>query len=646
MEGGITRFSSGIAGVAVVLFALMGTIGVGYLLNGSSGYETVNDYDYVTDVSGLYSYTPVPAYATYSPATNNYQYSETIDDLGRYTTGINYTPAGAANLNPVLVPGSGLQEIDTTFDPLINNNTSMSCILGYTYYGESIGSDYSVRTFDGCWIGTVDEFIALAVPGQWNELTIHTSTNAITFTGYGQTYNIQQVGVVYDGPYTTSDRVYQAMLEANATAANLTNFGIQTSITNSYSSGNTSSVYPPGIISDLHVRANGIVEYTYTIGDVVRYVSAQASTLKIYVGGWDNQYTSPSVHECSVTGTNWINIEYLDPNAGVSLDSSPVYWSNGNDLGSVTWAFKKPTAASSIRVAQLTAGGQTMNEFVVSWSGAMWQMSYLAPGGTQTTVDLGSGWQAVYVRAFYTGELQTGPIDGFFNFTSYTLGPATTYATSYTGNVPIDHCQISGSTTMKFACIGTTARTGVVPGAMFDATFTASSWFPGLASVRVSFDSAAYVGSAVRVGSWRMAVDSGTFIGDLQDVDGITFRADLTQPWAVTWNPGSTSVSLTFTPYQQAGTQTITILADDDSRTVNLDGQWAIDTDLYSVGTHIEEVYEWNFGNWGLDKEQFIVCAMGLTALLAIAFKLARVPFHALDFVVIFLGNLILWVIM
>ena len=108
------HFPSGMAGISIVLFALMGTIGVGYLLNGNTTYEPVDTYDYVTDVTGLYNYTPVTAYAPYSPAANNYQYSTSIEDLGTYPSGINYTEAGAANLNPIITPSSGYVTTTTT----------------------------------------------------------------------------------------------------------------------------------------------------------------------------------------------------------------------------------------------------------------------------------------------------------------------------------------------------------------------------------------------------------------------------------------------------------------------------------------------------------------------------------------------------
>ena len=620
----------------------MGTIGVGYLLNGSSGYETVNDYTYVTDVTGLYSYTPVPAYAEYSPATNNYQYSSDLSTLGTYTSGIDYTPAAAANLNPIITPGSGLQPISgtITYDSIAAPEQNGSFVMGAKANSNPIGFQmkYKIQNLQTL-VGDIDyRTLTIKLPNQ--DVSI-ASTNM----------SVQQIGIYT----TTAGILYPALnsaIDAKATAGG-SNTNATTTANTSFTYNNTSPIdsgtyvmnNPVGIVSDITINPNGTATYTYNYGDVLTTVNKPVSEIYIISWGFSSSATGPVPTGISYEGSTWTDSEYLDPNYGVSLSGANAYWSNGNDLGSITWAFQKPSADSSVWIGADSAG-DTRPEFTIQYSNNLWLFTYRTSPTDTPTVQIGSGWQAVYVRMYYTGEIQVGPIERFFNFTNYELGPSTTYATSYTGNDPMHYCVIGETGAMRFAAIGTSVQSGTVPGAMYDATFNAGNYFPQYTDVRISFDSAAYVGTSVQVDTWTMSVDSSSFYGQFIGLDNVTYFADLTQPWAITWNPGSNEVSITFTPRNEAGTVTATILNADVARSVTLNGQWVIDTDLYSVGSHVEEVFNWDFGNWGLTKTQFIVCAMGLTALLSIAFRLAHVPFKGLDYVVIFFGNLILWVVL
>ncbi len=64
------RKVTGHIGAIIILFALMGSILAGYALNVSGQSVIVNDYEMVTDVSGLYGHTQERAYIDYNPASN------------------------------------------------------------------------------------------------------------------------------------------------------------------------------------------------------------------------------------------------------------------------------------------------------------------------------------------------------------------------------------------------------------------------------------------------------------------------------------------------------------------------------------------------------------------------------------------------
>lgn len=652
------HFPSGMAGISIVLFALMGTIGVGYLLNGNTTYEPVDTYDYVTDVTGLYNYTPVTAYAPYSPAANNYQYSTSIEDLGTYTSGINYTEAGAANLNPIITPSSGSDVTTTTI--LYDDLSPYELTSGpgqYLRYVVAVKNQGAVNVDVPCKIISVKSLVESI--GTYNTVVISTPnlSASASITNVSQSFNIQPVGI---GTFTdtvsaqTNINFLNYAINHQSTGTILRPYApnyATVSATNSTfsvlgSDNSTYSSYPVGTISNLIVRANGTATYTYTYEGNESTKTVNTESLFLYVCGdisaADHDFTITD-YTPGLTYTRYYyeDIGYMDPNYGVSTSANTVYWNNGNDLGSVAVLLKKPTNTTSQTFTMYDADNTAAVAYTISYNGMTWTLS-----SSGTPVNMGKGWEGILVTAYYTGELQWTPVKQFTNFTDYRLGNTTTIAAAVEGNEPISYCKITSSgQSFNFAVVGTSVASGSVPGAMYNATFTVTDYFPQYDDVRVSFDSAAYVGTEVKVGTWTMDVDNGTFVGTFTGADGAERRADLTKPWAIIWTTADT-VAVSYTPYNKMGTQTVTVLSADAAKVVTLNGQWVIDTDLYSISTHEEAVYNWNFGHWGLDKIPFIVCVMGLTAVLAIIYRITGVPFSGFDFAIIALANLVLWVIM
>lgn len=68
------RKITGYIGALVIVISLMCTILAGYALNVDKSNVTVDKYDYVTDVSGLFEYSDEKQYIDYSPATNYTRY--------------------------------------------------------------------------------------------------------------------------------------------------------------------------------------------------------------------------------------------------------------------------------------------------------------------------------------------------------------------------------------------------------------------------------------------------------------------------------------------------------------------------------------------------------------------------------------------
>lgn len=71
------RKVTGYIGALIVVVALMGSILAGYALNINGQSTVVNEYENVTDVSGLYSHTDQKTYIDYNPASNYIGYNLT-----------------------------------------------------------------------------------------------------------------------------------------------------------------------------------------------------------------------------------------------------------------------------------------------------------------------------------------------------------------------------------------------------------------------------------------------------------------------------------------------------------------------------------------------------------------------------------------
>ena len=73
------RKLTGYIGAMVIVIALMGSILAGYALNINGTTAVMNEYEKVTDVSGLYTHSQEPSYIDYNPASNYIGYNLDTD---------------------------------------------------------------------------------------------------------------------------------------------------------------------------------------------------------------------------------------------------------------------------------------------------------------------------------------------------------------------------------------------------------------------------------------------------------------------------------------------------------------------------------------------------------------------------------------
>lgn len=85
----------------MTMIAIMGTVLAGVAMSTSSTTEAVTGYEYVTDVSGLFSYNQTPQFVEYNPADNWTGFYNTSTPDNSATYGISYSANPVANLYPV-----------------------------------------------------------------------------------------------------------------------------------------------------------------------------------------------------------------------------------------------------------------------------------------------------------------------------------------------------------------------------------------------------------------------------------------------------------------------------------------------------------------------------------------------------------------
>lgn len=88
------RKLTGYIGAMIIVIALMGSILAGYALNINGTSTVMNEYEKITDVSGLYTHTQEPSYIDYNPASNYIGYN--VEQSDSFT--ITNTPSTGANL--------------------------------------------------------------------------------------------------------------------------------------------------------------------------------------------------------------------------------------------------------------------------------------------------------------------------------------------------------------------------------------------------------------------------------------------------------------------------------------------------------------------------------------------------------------------
>lgn len=151
------RKLTGYIGAMIIVFALAGSILAGYALNLNSTTAVINEYETVTDVSGLYTHSDEKRYIEYNPASNyvNYKINEsdsfTVNNTSRYSGLYYMRMIGDDNGLPTIKWNTSTKSTGSVFknDVEVTNTTLTdhnNLPIWYIFTGENIDV---FRTFPG-----------------------------------------------------------------------------------------------------------------------------------------------------------------------------------------------------------------------------------------------------------------------------------------------------------------------------------------------------------------------------------------------------------------------------------------------------------------------------------------------------------------
>ena len=588
------RFNAGYFGTCAVVLALLGTVLAGFILSVDRTTEPVTNYNYITDVSGLFSYSDVPAYIEYNPSTNYVGYIEdsTTPKYEASSTANNYryvVSAGAVSTTTYT-----LSNINTSGSPSISLNPDYAESRGWhafikpdstvQTYDPRIywdGSDYDFGTpwawaqptnGDVCGVGSPIEnsipqitslqtvLSAMDITGAFEkvEITI-TQTGAYPVLIYGGDWDISSIGQYYP---------YAVLNEDNAVPTDLEIDGA--TLTVKAYRNNTLMWEKPAV--------NVAVMHWYNARSNNNGISAVSCS---------------ATFDATITGLPVYG--YMNPNAGVTLNGAgSIDWSNGYDNNEVTIKVLKPSSSAKLTI---TANA---SPFTVGWdSGVLkvWDSS------NNVILTLGD-WIAVQLTLNgSTGAVSFTPL--YFDVSLITVADDTAYTQIVDNLITIgDISGISfsagvGVTVPHWQIVKTTVFLNTYNTVMLDPALNIKAYFPELTDYRLNFYSFAIYGDSFTINDVPFTVN--------REAGTVTFTylgVSVTQ----TLNNIYVSVEDGETYLNFANVNQRYDLGATDTEIITFTGYWYFTTGLYEPYTAYQTVYNWDLdGAFHADAGQCLI---------------------------------------
>lgn len=628
------------AGCMIVVVALLGSVLAGFCLDVTKQTRPVTDYEYVTDVTGLFDIDQAPAYIEYSPSTNYTGYAD--------ISSMNYSWSAVPNAYRVMLDPGPTLTTSVTYSQLTKtiptptfavveptNDYVISLLFGQASDYET--GDYSSSQPVNVEIGnavTVKEMLTqMNLTGNRTTLTIdmsqdpaftyaptllwhETGTNprsfTVSLTGGGNEVHKVWVFDTTNGPGETgemgwgnSDSLVLGALDRCRMVYNPT-----TDLVEVYRWSNSP----------------GVEEYCFTERSDRIYFSASYNYDHSGYLVFNNGHNLNSlVIDASYIGAPVYN--YINPADGVALNNGMnTTWSNGYHNNEINMTVSRATVGSNNLTLQVD-GATGSNSSIQINTSATGNMNVVVTDatGTSTTKVLGR-WDSAQVSI--DASAQTVSVTPIVGSPSYTEpvpanGTTITFPNWWTGG-DIDSLRLSTSgTSLRFGITDTWVFLDTYQSVMTNPTITIGDYFPELTDWRLNFYSFALTGNSLTINGETYSVGSDQTITIGTGDDAVT--GSLSNVYV------SKIDSEMFFTFADTG-QTVD-LGSSVSDTITFNGRWYFTTGLYDAVPGIEEYYDWNLdGGWHATSGQILAVFLGLLAIGTIIVKgVMRTPLRATD---------------
>ena len=618
------RYGIGMAGTLVVVLALIGTVLGGFCTDVSQATRDTLDYNYITDVTGLFDIGQTPEYIAYNPGANF---------VGYDPNKVVYSPSGVVNqYRYELTPGS-----TTTQTVTINKDSSYTNVnwLGTSY--EQIW---------GCMnLGWGEYWDGATIYGQYCNAVIYPQNPGDTWTEWKP--RMTSLTTVFNAMNLSSYQTAEITISYGTYPTLIVPYSAWSLLADGNIGGHTSAYYHKAF--DLYTPHPNKITINIPTGVATAYngtsqvwVANMSDVMVIYdYSAWrgtvfldpditNNRY--PVTSTWSVTAQNYPTYGYADPEGGVVFGTSPADWQNGYQNDEIYITVAGQSAGSNNLT--VTAGSSSVT-ITKSATGTYVADVVNADASTDTKV-IGK-WSAAQLHINASqGTLSITPINGTPSYTNPVEEGSTTivWDSWYSGGDLSQLTFSSTGTSLRWGVTATTVFLNTYGAVMQDPTLDIADYFPDMTDWRLNFYSFALVGNSITVNGVTYSVNPTDqtvtiAVGD-ESISGVISNISVTKydgDLIFTFEDSGESINL--------GTATDT--------EVSFGGRWYFTTGLFDVVPGFETYYDWNLdGKWHATGGQAVVMFLGLLSIgTLIAKGLYKISLKSADGLILVMASVI-----
>lgn len=552
------KFNNGYFGACIVVLALLGTAISGFVLNIEKDTREVTNYDYVADVSGLFSYTDAPEYIDYNPSTN----------LNGYDDDVVYTPSNVVN--------------NYRYKISDGSSTALTC-------PNIRGTDTNPLDYGPFQTNQIVAFNPNPIQeGPLNVGAVDHKAGGMKFTDYLNRLSIAQYDTVelnltYNNPYPVffypdGWTFYTIPIHLPSGDTSVEAWTNDTPLT-----------YERNNPTKLVIQTNSNLVSAYNGSTLLWSNTADnVGVFAWYIVGNQNADTGVDITGVGISPASY---GYMNPNAGVKAKSTGATWTNGYENSVIDLKIIK-NGDESVGTGQILNLSIPKNNYLGTWF--LLQFIYNNSGfhvqyndGTQHIIDLG-GWLGVQVRIdALNGDVILTPTNDLNLLT--TVQP-TDYSTviedCIDGQIKTSFkvSKVGDAPSLKFQVTDTKVFLNTYNTVMVDPTLRISDYFPEYSEYRLNFYSFAILGDSITINNKVCTVNKEDGTITFRNVADFEFTKKLANIY-LTFENGHTY--LTF-----VNDSSVYDLGETVNSVVSFSGMWYFTTGLYKANPGLETY--WN----------------------------------------------------